>query len=156
MHCRLVVRRVKRLNTNAKQGQDTLFDTYRYHAFITNSDLGKVDADRFHRGHAIVEQVIAELKDGPLAHLPSGKFTANHAWLQFAIIAHNLSRAAATAAGLGKARMSTLLRTIIQTPARLATTGRRLVMHLPAAWHWANAWTLLWETATGPPATATT
>lgn len=140
VHCRLVVRRVKRLNENSKHGQEPLFDAYRYHAFITNSDLGAVDADRFHRGHAIVEQVIAELKGGPLAHLPSGKFTANHAWVQFAIIAHNLSRAAATAAGLGRARMATLLRTIVQSPARLASTGRRLVIHLPAHWPWAGAW----------------
>lgn len=76
--CRLIVRRVKRLNGNATQGQDTLFDTWRYHALITNSDLEVVEADRLHRGHAIVEQVIAEVKAGPLAHLPSGKFTANH------------------------------------------------------------------------------
>ena len=154
--CRLVVRRVKRLGEHPEQGQATLFDTWRYHAFITNSTLTTVEADRLHRGHAIVEQVIAELKAGPLAHLPSGKFTANHAWLQFAVIAHNLSRAAATAAGLGRARMGTLLRVIVATPARLATTGRRLVMHLPANWPWARAWTRLWDTATGPPTATTT
>lgn len=153
--CRLVVRRVRRLNENAKAGQDTLFDTWRYHAFITNSPLTAVDADQFHRGHAIVEQVIAELKGGPLKHLPSGKFAANAAWVQFAILAHNLSRAAATAAGLGRARMGTLLRLIVQTPARLANTGRRLVMHLPAHWPWASAWKLLWDTATSPPRIAT-
>lgn len=154
--CRLVVRRVKRLNGNAAAGQDTLFDAWRYHAFITNSPLTTVDADRFHRGHAIIEQVIAELKGGPLTHLPSGRFTANAAWVQFAVLAHNLSRAAATAAGLGRARMGTLLRLIVQTPARLATTGRRLVMHLPAHWPWANNWTRLWETATSPPRVVTT
>ena len=153
--CRLVVRRVRRLGENTAEGQQTLFDTWRYHAFITNSTLTAVDADRFHRGHAIVEQVIAELKAGPLAHLPSGKFTANAAWLQFAVIAHNLARAAATAAGLGRARMTTLLRKIIATPARLATTSRRVVMHLPAEWPWADTWTRLWATATGPPRTAT-
>ncbi|MBF9335995.1 IS1380 family transposase [Microbacterium lacticum] len=154
--CRLVVRRVKRLNENATVGQETLFDTWRYHAFITNSPLTAVDADRFHRGHAIVEQVIAELKGGPLAHLPSGVFTANAAWVQFAALAHNLARAAATAAGLGRARMGTLLRLIIQTPARLANTARRVVMHLPAHWPWAHAWARLWETATSPPRIATT
>lgn len=153
--CRLVVRRVKRLNEHAEHGQQPLFDTWRYHAFITNSELSTVEADRLHRGHAIVEQVIAELKNGPLAHLPSGRFTANAAWLQFAVIAHNLSRAAATAAGLGRARMNTLLRVIVATPARLATTGRRLVMHLPADWPWAIAWTRLWDTATSPPRTVT-
>jgi hypothetical protein len=69
--CRLVVRRVQRLNkTAAAQGQGELFDTWRHHAFVTNSTLSVVDADETHRDHAIIEQVIAELKSGPLAHAP--------------------------------------------------------------------------------------
>ena len=58
-----------------------MFAVHRHHAFITNSTLDIVTADQTHRDHAIVEQVIAELKDGPLAHLPSGKYAANAAWL---------------------------------------------------------------------------
>lgn len=95
-----------------------MFDTYRYHAFITNSTLGTVEADKTHRGHAIIEQTIEELKTGPLAHLPSGKFTANAAWLAFAVIAHNISCAAAVAAGRPTARMLTVLHTLIAVPAR--------------------------------------
>lgn len=155
--CRLVVRRVKRLNENVKAGQETLFDTYRYHAFITNSTLSTVEADKTHRQHAIIEQTIEELKTGPLAHLPSGKFTANAAWLGFAVIAHNISRAAAIAAGRPTARMLTVLRTLIGVPARLARTGRRLIIHLPERWPWQHHWARLWNTATstGPPAPAT-
>ena len=37
-------------------------------------------AEADHRRHAIIEQVIADLKNGPLAHLPSGSFAANSAW----------------------------------------------------------------------------
>ncbi|GAA4818605.1 hypothetical protein GCM10023353_27300 [Tomitella cavernea] len=72
--CRLVVRRVKRLQPRAADhaGQGELFATYRHHAFITNSTLSAVDADQRHRGHAVIEQVHAQLKNGPLAHLPSG------------------------------------------------------------------------------------
>ena len=75
----LIVRRVKRLHRVAGDGteQGELFATCRHHAFITNSSLAMVEADQRHRDHAIVEQVIAELKDGPLAHLPSGKYAAN-------------------------------------------------------------------------------
>jgi hypothetical protein len=36
--------------------------------------------EKAHRGHAIVEQVIADLKNRPVAHLPSGSFWANIAW----------------------------------------------------------------------------
>jgi hypothetical protein len=56
----------------------------------------KVAADKTHRGHAIIEQVHADLKNSALAHLPSGKFAANAAWLVLAVIAFNLTRAAAT------------------------------------------------------------
>ena len=91
------------------------FATYRHHAFITNSTLGLVEADQTHRGHAVIEQVIAELKDGALAHLPSGKYTANAAWLAHAVIAFNLARATAVAAGQLSTRWDTV-RTRVTTP----------------------------------------
>jgi Transposase DDE domain group 1 len=56
-------------------------------------------AEATHRDHAIIEQVIAELKNGPLAHLPSGRFTANPARLVCAAIAPDLTRAAGVLAG---------------------------------------------------------
>ena len=156
--CRLIVRRVKRLQRLASDGteQGELFATYRHHAFITNSTLGTVEADQRHRDHAIVEQVIAELKDGPLAHLPSGKYAANAAWVACAAIAFNIARAAAVAAGQTKARWATLRTRVINVPGRIATTGRRLVLHLPTHWPWATAWETLHAVATGPPQPATT
>ena len=148
--CRLVVRRVKRLQPRASDGtvQGELFEHWRHHAFVTNSTLTTVEADQRHRDHAIVEQVIAELKDGPLAHLPSGSYAANAAWVAFAALAFNLARAAAIAAGMTGTRWATLRRRIITVPARLATTGRRLVLHLPRHWPWATAWTALWDAIT--------
>lgn len=154
LDCRLVVRRVKRLQPrtgSSKQGE--LFTAYRYHAFITNSTLSPVEADDRHRDHAIIEQVIAELKDGPVAHLPCRSFTANAAWLACAVIAFNLARAAAVAAGLPTARWATVRRRIINVPARIAVTGRRLILHLPQQWAWAHHWLQLHH-ATGPPAPA--
>ena len=41
----------------------------------------------------------ADLIDGPLAHIPSGLFAANCAWLACAVVTHNLLRAAGTLAG---------------------------------------------------------
>lgn len=156
--CRLVVRRVKRLQPLASDGseQGELFATYRHHAFITNSTLSIVEADQRHRDHALVEQVIAELKDGPLAHLPSGKYAANAAWVAAAVIAFNIARGTAVAATFATARWATLRSRIINVPARIATTGRRLVLHLPTHWPWAPGWESLWSTATGPPAATTT
>src|SRR5680860_1120600 len=93
---RLVVRRIPDLNPHP--GQATLFETWRFHAFFTTSTLDTVAADKTHRGHAIIEQVHADLKNSALAHLPSGKFTANAAWLVLAVMAFNLTRAAGTLA----------------------------------------------------------
>ena len=147
-----MVRRVARLGEHAKQGKDELFTSWRYHGFVTNSTLSTVQADEYHRDHAIVEQVIAELKDGPLAHAPSGKFTANAAWLTLATIAFNLMRAAGAAASPrhARARWATLRTHLIAVPARIATSARRLVLHLPRDWPWQPAWQDLWATATHP------
>ena len=87
---RLVVRRIPDLNPSDTKGQDTLFNTWRFHAFFTTTDpttAGTVAADKTHRGHAIIEQVHADLKNSALAHLPSGRFTANAAWLVLAVMA---------------------------------------------------------------------
>ena len=88
---RLIVRRVPDLNP---ANQSPLFSVYRHHAVFTNSPLPMLEAEKAHRAHAIVEQVIADLKGGPLAHLPSGKFWANSAWLVCAAMAFNLTRTA--------------------------------------------------------------
>jgi hypothetical protein len=154
--CRLIVRRVKRLQPLACDGteQGELFATYRHHAFITNSDFSTIEADERHRDHAIVEQVIAELKDNALAHLPSGNYTANAAWVAHAVTAFNLARATAVAAGHHRARWASLRKKIIAVPARIASTSRRIDLHMPADWPWATGWESLWTAATGPPPAA--
>ena len=153
---RLVVRRVRRLNP-AADAQDELLPGYRYHALFTDSALTMLQAEHCHRGHAIVEQVIADLKNGPLAHLPSGSFAANSAWLVCAAIAFNLTRAAGCLASLfhAKATIGTLRDQLINVPGRLARSARRLVLHLPSGWPWEQAWTALFTTAHGPPSAAT-
>ena len=156
--CRLVVRRVRRLQPLAGDGstQGELFAAYRHHAFITNSTLTAVEADQHHRDHAIVEQVIAELKDGPLAHLPSGSYPANAAWVSCAVTAFNLARAAAVAADLATIRWASLRAKIINVPARVARSGRRVVLHLPTHWPWADSWAKLHAATTRPPPTTRT
>jgi hypothetical protein len=153
---RLIVRRV-RDKANAAPGQGELFPAWRYHAVFTDSPFELVQAEEQHRGHAIIEQVIADLSDGPLAHLPSGKFTANAAWLAIAAIAHNLTRAAGTLAGRrhARARAATIRRDLITVAGRAARHGRgRLTLHLPEGWHREHAWLNLFEAACGPPAAA--
>ena len=134
-------------STTAADGQGTLFDTWRFHAFFTTSDLDTVTADKTHRGHAIIEQVHADLKDSALAHLPSGRFNANAAWLVLAVMAFNLTRAAATITGpaLARARTATIRRTLVTVPGRIASSARRLTLHLPRDWPWESAWNTLFN-----------
>ena len=152
---RLIVRRVKRLNPTAKN-QGELVPGYRYHAVFTDSPLGLVDAEACHRDHALIEAVFADLKDGPLAHAPSGKFTANSAWLVLAAIAFNLTRTAARIASkaLGRARTSTVRRTLIQVAARIANRARTWLLHLPRDWPWEQQLDRLYDTTFGPPTAA--
>jgi hypothetical protein len=136
---RLIVRRVRRLNpATVPPGQAEAFAVYRYHAVFTDSAEPMLAAEATHRDHAIVEQVIAELKNGPLAHLPSGVFTANAAWLACAAIAHNLTRAAGALAGgrHRRTRAATIRTQLIHTPARIAHSAHRQVLHLPRDWPW--------------------
>ena len=150
---RLIVRRVKRLNPKTTStGQDPLFDTWRHHAVFTDSPMTMLQAETQHRGHAIIETVIADLKAGPLAHLPSGKFTANAAWLVLAAIAYNLLRAAGALASVfhAKATTATIRAQLINVPARIARSARRLTLHLPTDWPWEPAWQQLFDRAVRP------
>ena len=140
---RLVVRRVRDLNKKAADGQDELFPVWRYHAVFTDSPFELVQAEGQHRDHAIVEQVFADVTSGPLAHMPSGVFTANAAWLTIAAMAHNLLRAAGALASLpfAKARAATIRRDLIAVAARTARHGRgHLTLHLPEGWHREHEW----------------
>lgn len=144
---RVVVRRVKAFNTKKASGQDTLVDVYRYHAFFTTSRLDTVTADKTHREHAIIEQVNADLKNSALAHLPSGRFNANAAWLVLAVIAFNLTRASAAATGpeLARATTGTIRAKLIMIAARIATSARTITLHLPKHWPWETAWMTLFR-----------
>ena len=159
---RLVVRRIPDANVAKKKaaGQGTLFDTWRFHAFFTTTDptvLDTVATDQTHRGHAIIENVHADLKNSALAHLPSGKFNANAAWLVLAVIAFNLTRAAAAIVGpdLAKTTTATIRRKLIHIPARIASSARRITLHLPTGWPWETAWIQLFSHGCGPPAAST-
>jgi len=154
---RLIVRRVKDLNRQAEAGQDELFEVWRHHAVFTDSPFVMLQAEAQHRDHAIVEQVFADWASGPLAHLPSGSFPANAAWLTLAAISHNLLRAAGALASLAyaKARGATIRAELIDVAARTARHGHgHITVHLPQGWHHEQEWLNLFEAATGPPAHA--
>ena len=131
--CRLIVRRT-RLTGRAQQ---KLWPDWRHHAFLTDLDGDVVEVDRFHRQHATVELAIRDLKDGAgLEHVPSGRFHANSAWLQCAVLAHNLTRWTAM---LGEVRLDDQLvvarsvRTrLLALPGRLVNRSGRPTLRMPS------------------------
>jgi Transposase DDE domain group 1 len=133
---RLIVRRTRLVGQQAE-----LFPDWRYHAFVTDRVGTAVSLDADHRRHAVVELCIRDLKAGVgLRHCPSGKFSANAAWLVIATLAHNLLRWVA-AIGLGARGelvvAKTLRRTLLALPGRITRSARRLMLHLPVGWPWA-------------------
>ena len=132
---RLVVRRVR-----PTPGSQLAFDVaFSYHAAITDRDGELLDIEADHRRHAVVEQVIADLKGGcGLAHLPSGRFAANAGWLALVGLAYNLGRwcAALTGPGWRTITTATLRTRLLAVPARIVHTARRLHLRLPRHWPW--------------------
>ena len=133
---RLIVRRVK----PTPGSQLALFASYSYHGFITDRDGDTLELEADHRRHAKIEKAIRDLKYGVgLNHLPSGRFAANAAWLAVQVLAHNLARWAARI-GLGEQLVTTktLRRRFFSLAGRLTRSARRLTLHLPRGWPWAE------------------
>ena len=136
----LVVRRTRLTD----EAQTALWPHWRYHAFCTNrDDLNTVDADAYHRAHATVELAIRDLKASTgLAHLPSGNFNANAAWLTCATLAHNLYRwinqLAKTRRGDQLTAGQTVRNQLLALPGRLVNHSGRTILRLPARWPWAT------------------
>ncbi|MET8537763.1 IS1380 family transposase [Streptomyces sp. NPDC005065] len=150
---RLIVRRVRDLAKPAVVGeQGELFPVWRYHPFFTDQPAQTLQAEREHRHHAVIEQVIADSKASALAHLPSAHFHANAAWLTLWAMTYNLLRATGAQASAFHARATTAtIRThLVHVPARIARSARRITLHLPHNWPWQHAWTHLFSTAHGP------
>ncbi|MDM4721874.1 transposase [Micromonospora sp. WMMA1363] len=151
---RLIVRRIRRDDPAQAPGQEELLAAYRYHAVFTDSPFTLVQAEAQHRQHAIIEQVTADLIAGPIAHLPSGRFSANDAWLTCAAIAHNLTRTAGhlTAGANATARTASIRTRIINVAARLAHRARTVHLHLPEHWPWQSAFDNLFTAVQTTPA----
>ncbi len=133
---RLVVRRTQLTNTS----QARLWPEWRHHGFITSdTTITAVQADRFHREHAVVELAIRDLKEGAgLEHIPSGHYHANAAWLACAVLAHNLGCWTTQLAGLAPETNRTRRTRLIALPAVIVNRSGRMLLRLPARWPWAE------------------
>jgi hypothetical protein len=130
---RLIVRRTRLVGAQAE-----LWPDWRHFAFLTNRTEAITIVEAEHRDHAVVEQVIVELKEQALVHFPSGEFNANGAWTVLGALAHNLLRWTQLI-GLPDSTVRaarTLRRRLLQIAGRLTRHGRAWTLHLPARWPW--------------------
>jgi len=133
---RLVVRRTRLTNKAQRQ----LWPDWRHHAFITSDKtVDAVEADRFHREHAVVELAIRDLKEGAgLEHIPSGHYHANAAWLACAVLAHNLGVWLTVLAGAALVTNRTRRTRLISLAAVIVNRSGQMLLRLPARWPWAK------------------
>jgi len=134
---RLVVRRTRLTGT----AQQRLWPHWRHHAFITSDHtISAVDADAFHRNHAVVELAIRDLKEGAgLDHVPSGHYGANAAWLACAVLAHNIGIWGDLIAHEPRRTHRSRRTQLIAVPAVISNRARRMILRLPTHWPWAHS-----------------
>ena len=136
---RLIVRRTRLTET----AQQRLWPHWRHHAFITSdTTISMIEADRFHREHAVVELAIRDLKEGAgLDHIPSGHYQANAAWLACAVLAHNLGTWTGLLAGQTPVTNRTRRTRLVSLPAVIVNRSRQMLIRFPERWPWADQFT---------------
>ena len=118
-------------------------DGHRFQCFITDqadSDLARLEAR--HRQHAVVEDRIRCLKAMGLANLPFSDWEPNAAWLEVALIAHDLTVWTQQTCLRGEhaiAEPKRLRYRILHVAARLTRHARRTTLRLQDDWPWAPA-----------------
>ncbi len=149
---RLIVRRTRLTETS----QAKLWPDWRHHAFITSDHaIGMIEADRFHREHAIVELAIRDLKEGSgLEHIPSGHFHANAAWLGCTILAHNIGIWTTMIGGQPAMTNQTRRTRLIAMAAVIVNRSGRHLLRFPVAWPWAEQFTTMLHQIRSLPAPA--
>lgn len=136
---RLIIRRTRLIGPQAE-----LFPNWRYFGFVTDLRGPAVEVDEFHRNRARIELSIKDLKEGAgMEHVPSGKFSANGAWLAHAVLAHNLMRQVSYLGEITPKDSMVVARTFrnhfIGLAGRLVNRSGKLVLRTPARWPWSKA-----------------
>ena len=118
-------------------------DGHRFQCFITDqegADLAALEAR--HRAHARVEDRIREGRACGLSKLPFRDFNPNAVWLELVLCAQDLlahTRALVLEGDLARTEPKRLRHRLLHVAGRLTRSGRRVTLHLPRRWPWAEA-----------------
>ena len=147
---RLIVRRTRLTDKTQRQ----LWPDWRHHGFITsNQEISAVEADRFHREHAVVELAIRDLKEGAgLEHIPSGHYHANAAWLVCAVLAHNVGIWADLIGCVPRRTHRSRRTQLVSLPAVIVNRSRRWLLRFPTHWPWAESFNTILNAIRALPA----
>lgn len=121
----------------------TDLDGHRFQCFITDQedpDIAVLEA--LHRQHAEVEDRVKTLKATGAGYLPFHSFTANAAWFELALLAHDIMVWTQILALDGEHAISEPKRLryrILHVAGQVTRHARRSTLHLPADWPWADA-----------------
>jgi hypothetical protein len=121
----------------------TDLDGHRFQCFITDQDGQDIAAlEALHRQHAEVEDRVKTLKQAGAARLPFHAFTANAAWFELALTAHDIMVWTQQLTLDGEHAVSEPKRLryrILHVAGQITRHARRTTLHLPADWPWAAA-----------------
>lgn len=117
-------------------------DGHRFQILLTNQEGDPVMLEARHRARARVEDAIRAAKDTGLRNLPFREFTANAAWLEVVLIAQDLlswAQSLLLDGELARTEPKRLRYRLLHTAGHITRSGRRIRLHLPARWPWADA-----------------
>jgi hypothetical protein len=116
---------------------------YRFQVFITNQQGRRIDRlEQLHRQHAVVEDRIRCGKDSGLRNLPFRNFQPNAAWLELVLLGQDLltwTQRLLLEGELARCEPKRLRYRLLHVAGRLTRHARRLRLHLPRGWAWAES-----------------
>jgi hypothetical protein len=118
-------------------------DGHRFQCFITDQpdpDIAALEAT--HRQHAEVEDRVKTLKACGAGHLPFHHFQANAAWLELALLAHDIlvwTQQLLLDGEHATSEPKRLRYRILHVAGQITRHARRTTLHLPADWPWSAA-----------------
>jgi hypothetical protein len=117
-------------------------DGHRFQCFITDQDGEDIAAlEALHRQHAEVEDRVKTLKATGAGHLPFHCFSANAAWFELALTAHDVmvwTQQLLLDGEHASAEPKRLRYRILHVAGQITRHARRTTLHLPGDWPWAG------------------
>jgi hypothetical protein len=131
-------------------------DGHRFQCFITDQQDEDIAAlEVLHRQHAEVEDRVKTLKATGAERLPFYSFIANAAWLELALLAHDImiwTQGLTLEGEHAICEPKRLRYRILHVAGHLTRHARRTTLHLPADWPWACAIMRAFKRLQGLPA----